>query len=100
MDEETGFYNISAYLIAQLAKNYSVSKTMRIEGQILLTFAINTIKRIRKSIGGVLEFIECENNEFLLNFYQKNGFKFLEKRQAISQNDGCIYQLNQLIKLI
>ena len=42
---------------------------------ILLGFALETISSLKYSVGGVMEFLECEDNEFLLSFYTQNHFK-------------------------
>ena len=65
LDEETQSYTTAAYLIAQLGKNYSLPKEKRIPGNILLGFALETISSLKYSVGGVMEFLECEDNEFL-----------------------------------
>ena len=80
LDEETQSYTTAAYLIAQLGKNYSLPKEKRIPGNILLGFALETISNLQYSVGGVMEFLECEDNEFLLNFYTQNHFKPFDTR--------------------
>ena len=85
LDEVTQAYTTSAYLIAQLGKNYSLPKSKQISGSVLLGFALQTISDLKYSVGGVMEFLECEDNEFLLNFYTQNHFKKFDTRIAISQ---------------
>ena len=99
LDEESQSYNTSAYLIAQLGKNYSLPKENRIPGNILLGFALETISDCKYSVGGVMEFLECENNEILLNFYIQNHFKPFDTRIAISKNNEP-HTLHQLLKFI
>ena len=98
-DEETQSYATIAYLIAQFGKNYSLPKDKRIAGNILLGFALDTISDIKYSIGCIIEFIECEDNEFLLNFYMKNHFKSFDTRFTASQNKEP-HILHQLLKII
>ena len=99
LDEETQSYNTAAYLIAQLGKNYSLPKEKRIPGNILLGFALETISGLKYSVGGVMEFLECEDNEFLLSFYTQNHFKPFDTRITASQNNEP-HTLYQLLKFI
>lgn len=99
LDEETQSYTTAAYLIAQLGKNYSLPKEKRIPGSILLGFALETISNLKYSAGGVMEFLECEDNEFLLNFYTQNHFKAFDTRITASQNNEP-HMLHQLLKFI
>lgn len=99
LDEETQSYTTAAYLIAQLGKNYSLPKGRQIPGNILLGFALETISDLKYSIGGVMEFLECADNEFLLNFYKQNHFKAFDTRVTDSQNKEP-HILHQLLKFI
>ena len=75
LDEETQTYTMSAYLIAQLGKNYKGGANLKITGQQLLQAAMDTIKEIQHMAGGMVVFLEAEENEKLLHFYEKeNGF--------------------------
>lgn len=62
LNKETQSYTTAAYLIAQLGKNYSLPKDKQISGNILLNFALETFSSIKYSLGGVIEFLECEDN--------------------------------------
>ncbi len=99
LDNETQSYNTSAYLIAQLGKNCSIPKEKQISGNILLGFALETISNLKYSIGGVMEFLECEDNEFLLDFYAQNHFKKFDTRITASK-DSRPHILHQLLKFI
>ena len=99
LDNETQSYNTSAYLIAQLEKNCSIPKEKQISGNILLGFALETISNLKYSIGGVMEFLECEDNEFLLDFYAQNHFKKFDTRITASK-DSRPHILHQLLKFI
>ena len=99
LDNDTQTYITAAYLIAQLGKNYSLSKDKQISGELLLDFALKTIKDIQYSLGGIVEFLECEDNEFLLNFYTSKKFKPFDTRIASSKNSEP-HILHQLLKLI
>ena len=83
LDENTNTYSLSAYLIAQLGKNYSNNANEKIPGSQLLQVAIDTIKELQNLAGGMVVFLEAENNENLLRFYEEeNGFKKFAVRQT------------------
>ena len=100
LDENTGSYTTAAYLIAQLGKNYSLPREKRIDGSVLLEFALEAIQGLRYSVGGVMEFLECEDNRFLMDFYSRNKFKMFDVRTTTPVHDGEPHQLNQLLKFI
>ena len=83
-DPCTQTYTAAAYLIAQLAKNYAIPPEQRIAGSDLLSLAQQTILHIQHFLGGVLEFLECENNEKLLAFYENYGFTVFGSRTTVN----------------
>ena len=95
----TQTYTTAAYLIAQLGKNYSIAKENQIPGSVLLDFALKRIFYIRYHIGGVMQFLECRNNAFLLDVYTRNHFKPFDTRVVTSPNSEP-YVLHQLLKFI
>ena len=99
LDEETQAYTTAAYLIAQLGKNYSLPRNKQISGKILLGFALETISSLKYSVGGIIEFLECEDNDFLLSFYKQNHFKPFDTRMTSSKNNEP-HILHQLLKFI
>lgn len=100
LDKETQSYTTAAYLIAQLGKNYSLPKEKQITGSVLLGLALETISNLQYSIGGVLEFLECEYNEFLLNFYNQNHFKLFDIRITEPIHASEPRTLYQLLKFV
>lgn len=94
-NENTKTYSSSAYLIAQLGKNYAIEKEKRISGNDLLNVALEKIEEIQYQIGGVTEFLECEENEFLISFYTSKGFKIFDSRK--SEAGKVLYQLIKVI---
>ena len=90
-------YTASAYLIAQLGKNFALSKDERINGADLLELASSRIERTQYDIGGVVEFLECEDNSFLLDFYAKNGFKAFDRRITDGEEPEELIQLLRFI---
>ena len=91
--------NAAAYVIAQLGKNYALPKEDQIDGSLLLELATDTISKIQYSIGGVVQFLECEDNEFLLDFYAQNHFKQFDTRFVVPET-GDTYMLHQLLKFV
>lgn len=74
----TQSYNLSAYLIAQLGKNFAEGAKGFISGEDLLTLACKQIYAIRRDIGGMMVFLEADNHEKLIKFYKINGFKEID----------------------
>ena len=99
LDVKTMTFNAAAYLIAQLGKNYALPKEDQISGKDLLKTALDTISDIQYSIGGVVQFLECEDNEFLLDFYAQNHFKQFDTRFVVPET-GDTYMLHQLLKFV
>jgi ankyrin repeat protein len=100
LDEENGTYTLSAYLIAQLGKNYKDGVNEKITGEQLLQAAINTIKELQYMVGGMVIFLEAEDKEKLIQFYEdENGFKQFDVRETKSQDDDA-HVLIQLLKVL
>ena len=87
LDEKSDTYTMSAYLIAQLGKNFSESGGTEITGAELLKLAWDKIKEIQYLGGGVVTFLEAENEEKLLSFYRDNRFSQFDTRQTTSDTD-------------
>ena len=100
LDEESGTYTLSAYLIAQLGKNYKDDANKKITGAQLLQAAIDTIRELQYMAGGMVIFLEAEDKEKLLKFYgTENGFKQFDVREK-SLNDNEAHRLVQLLKIL
>ena len=83
-------YTLSAYLVAQIGKNATLSKRERIGGVQLLELAKNEIRAAQERVGGQMVFLEMEHgNAFLESFYRDNGFVSLGQRN--SEEDSAIY---------
>ena len=99
LDEKSDTYTMSAYLIAQLGKNFSESGGTEITGAELLKLAWDKIKEIQYLGGGVVTFLEAENEEKLLSFYRDNRFSQFDIRQTTSDTDES-HELVQLLRLL
>ena len=98
-DEKSDTYTMSAYLIAQLGKNFTNGADKKITGEELLVLAWNKIKEIQYLGGGVVTFLEAENEERLLSFYRDNRFSQFDTRQTASDTDEA-HELVQLLRLL
>ena len=99
LDKKSDTYTMSAYLIAQLGKNYSENGGKMITGAELLELAWDKIKATQYMFGGMVTFLEAENEEKLLSFYRDNRFSQFDTRQTISDTDES-HELVQLLRLL
>ena len=100
LDEKSDTYTtMSAYLVAQLGKNFSESGGKEITGEELLKLAWDKIREIQYLGGGVVTFLEAENEEKLLSFYRRNRFSQFDTRQTVSSTDEP-HELVQLLRLL
>ncbi len=87
LDEDGTTYSLSAYLIAQLGKNYTDNANKAITGAELLEIALDTIRDIQHRTGGMVVFAEAERKDKLMKFYkEENRFQEFETR-TIHRND-------------
>ena len=97
LKESSNVYVVSAFLLAQFGKNYSVDNGKRITGDNLMTLVNRELIDIRRRIGGCVIYLDCEADAKLIRFYQKEqGFVLYGER--ISENDGKRYL--QFMKLL
>ena len=99
LDEETQTYTMSAYLIAQLGKNFANGVDKRITGEELLEAAWNKIEEMQYQAGGEVTFLEANNEDKLLDFYKDNRFQKFDTRQTVS-NNAEPHELVQLLRLL
>ncbi len=99
LDKKSDTYTMSAYLIAQLGKNYSENDGKMITGAELLGLAWDKIKATQYMFGGMVTFLEAENEEKLLSFYRDNRFSQFDTRQTASDTDEA-HELVQLLRLL
>lgn len=92
-DEENKTVNPAAYLIAQLGKNDGAD----INIDAIFEIIDIVVSKIQKSCGGVVEFLESENEEKLVNMYHNKGFKTFNIRKSKSGEDRKLIQMYRLI---
>lgn len=99
LDEKSDTYTMSAYLIAQLGKNYTNGANNKITGKELVELAWTVIEDAQYMLGGIVTFLEAENEEKLLSFYRDNRFSQFDTRQTASDTDES-HELVQLLRLL
>ena len=99
LDEASQTYTTAAYLIAQLGKNYTGGANTRISGSELLGLAWDVIRRSQYALGGVIAFVEAEEHEQLLSFYQQNGFRLFDRRMSSDTSDEA-HELVQMLRML
>ena len=99
LDERSDTYTMSAYLIAQLGKNYTDGRDKEITGKELVELAWMVVEEIQYMGGGMVTFLEAENEEKLLSFYRNNRFSQFDTRQTTSITDEP-HELVQLLRLL
>lgn len=87
-DQELKAYLLPAPLIGQLGKNYSNNYDTLITGDDLLKMACDDITLIHRIAGGKVIYLECEDNEHLIGFYERNGFVQFGKRTLDRDEDN------------
>ena len=100
-DEKKNDYTVAAPLIAQLGKNYTSGNDSLISGDDLLHLAMDRVKKVQNEVGGRFAYLECEDKEDLINFYERNSFKMFGKRNLDrDETDICgTYLLQYFIML-
>ena len=98
VNEQTGEYILAAYLVAQLGKNFTDKANKKITGAQLLDLALDKIRDAQYRLGGTVVFLEADNVDKLISFYEANGFK----RFAVRKSRGAQEQhkLVQLLKVM
>lgn len=67
-------YTLSAPLLAQLSKNFYNGYDSLITGDELIQMALNNAEQVQMLIGGKVVYLECQNIDKLIDFYQQHGF--------------------------
>ena len=99
LDEKSDTYTMAAYLIAQLGKNYTDGRDKEITGEELIELAWMVIEEAQYLFGGMVAFLEAENEEKLLSFYRDNRFSQFDTRLTESKQTEP-HELVQLLRLL
>lgn len=97
LDECSNSYIVSAFLIAQFGKNSNYSGKP-LSGNYLMRITEEVLSQIQRAIGGGIVYLECEEKENLLKFYQsnENGYRIFDDRFSLIDNTKYI----QLFKFL
>lgn len=93
IDNVSKTINPAAYLIAQLGK----ADNSNIDIDDIFEMIDYYINEFQNGCGGVVEFLESENEEKLVNMYQNKGFKTFNIRKSKSGEDRKLIQMYRLI---
>jgi hypothetical protein len=98
LDEQSQTYTMSAYLIAQLGRNFTQGLDENITGAELLELAWSEIESTQYKCGGMVVFLEAENHVKLKSFYEANRFQSFDTRQISSSEEK--HELVQFLRLL
>lgn len=97
LDEETGTFTLSSFLIGQFGKNYQYQDILKPEGKQLMEEAFGVLRHVQREIGGGVVYLECEEKPQLLKFYQNDVNRFRIFGERFSSLEGIKYI--QLLKI-
>jgi hypothetical protein len=95
---EIGAQVANAILIGQIGKNHAFGGKEPVSGNRLLTLAFGKIAEVQRTIGGKLIYVECEDAEQLIGFYEKNGFMRLRDKKK-EHSPGYFVQMIKYITM-
>ena len=91
LDESINCFDVSAFLIAQFGKNFAVADGTIVSGNHLMDDVFSILAEAQHLIGGGAVFLECEDNENLLSFYQNDNNRFKLYGERISKKEDKKY---------
>lgn len=91
LDDNTNSYMVSAFLIAQLGKNYDDNNDELPSGNILINKAMEILAKVQHDVGGGVVYLECEDKPSLLSFYQNDNNCFRPFDERYSESDRTKY---------
>ena len=91
LDDNTNSYMVSAFLIAQLGKNYNDNNDELPSGNILINKAMEILAKVQHDVGGGVVYLECEDKPSLLSFYQNDNNCFRPFDERYSESDRTKY---------
>ncbi len=97
LDKEKNSYLVSAFLSAQLGKNYALSEDEQITGTELMDCVDSILEDVQYRIGGGVVYLDSIDNKHLVHFYEDvSGYRKIAKR--VSDTNETKYL--QYLKLI
>ncbi len=91
LDKDSESFNISAFLIAQFGKNSAYKGLNIITGNEMMSYCFVILQSVQKQVGGGIIFLECEDKEPLLKFYQNDNNHFRIYGERFSETDNVKY---------
>lgn len=91
LDRETDKYNVSAFLIAQFGKNSAVPGGWEITGNELMDLTFEILKHVQYYVGGGVVYLDCEEIDKVLEFYQSDYNRFKRFGERKSESEGKRY---------
>ncbi len=90
-NERNDSFTVSAFLIAQFAKNAAFPDEDKPDGDQLMQTALDVLLAVQHEIGGGVVYLECEEREKLLSFYQNGQNRYKPFGERINAKDGVKY---------
>lgn len=86
LDDSNNSYMVSAFLIAQFGKNYQ--QLSDLQGNQLMEYVFEVLEQVQRQVGGGVVYLECEDKEPLLKFYnnESNRFRVFDERYSLTDN--------------
>ncbi|WP_179394998.1 GNAT family acetyltransferase [Lacticaseibacillus absianus] len=81
-------YAVSSILLGQLGLNFQFHGAHLLSGAELLAAAYEAIKAANEVIGGLILYVEVDNEPHLRDFYTRNGFSQLIVKTSSETGDG------------
>lgn len=76
--------SIKAYLIGQLARNHEITPKM-VNLSLILQHVYDVLRDAQRLVGGRVVFLECDDNQKIVDQYKENGFAYLQKTKDDNQ---------------
>ncbi len=98
-DHDFKKYMLSAPLIAQLGKNYHNVYDKLIKGDDLLQMACDKVENTQLELGGKVVYLECEDVQKLVDFYNKHGF-FVFGNRSLDPDEKDFFEGDYLLQML
>lgn len=93
LDKEKDAYLVSAFLLAQLGKNYAL-EAERITGTDLMDCVNSILEDVQYRIGGGVVYLDSVDNEHLVHFYEDvSGYKKIAERVSDAEHTRFLQYL-------
>ncbi len=89
LDETSGSFSVSSFLIVQFGKSDIASSFL--SGDSLMACAIEILSSAQRNVGGGVVYLECEDKPKLLQFYENDNNRFRPFGRRFSEKDGVEY---------